>query len=118
MWTELEAKLLSISAEVPKDSIKCFSNGTVISKPPWDCTALKRKRREKDKSWAMFHENPTNLNLNLAMQKQGEFDEKLSKVLIKYEKKITANMKHGPKPFFKYLNSKRKIKSGVSELKK
>ena len=112
MWTELEAKLLSISAEVPKDSIKCFSNGMVISKPPWDCTALKRKRREKDKTWAMFHDNPTNLNLNLAMQKQGEFDEKLSKVLIKYEKKITSNMKHAPKPFFKYLNSKRKIKSG------
>ena len=36
---------------------------------------------------------------------------------MKYEKKITANMKHSPKPFFKYLNSKRKIKSGISELK-
>ena len=36
---------------------------------------------------------------------------------MKYEKKITGSMKQNPKQFFKYLNSKRKIKSGVSELK-
>ena len=31
--------------------------------------------------------------------------------------KVTSNMKHSPKQFFGYLNSKRKIKSGISELK-
>ena len=34
-----------------------------------------------------------------------------------YEKKITGSMKQNPKQFFKYLNSKCKIKCGVSELK-
>ena len=117
MCSELESKLMSISSESPKLTQKCFPNGTIISKAPWDCTALKRKRREKDKFWAVFHEEPTKLNLNLAMSKQSEYESKLSQTLVKYEKRITGNMKHNPKQFFKYLNSKRKIKSGVSELK-
>ena len=65
----------------------------------------------------MFHEEPTKLNLNVALSKQSEYESKLSLTLVKYEKRITSNMKHNPKQFFKYLNSKRKIKSGVSELK-
>ena len=65
----------------------------------------------------MFHENPSKLNLNLAMSKQADFESKLCSTLMKYEKKITASMKINPKQFFKYLNSKHKIKSGVSELK-
>ena len=117
MYAELESKLSLISTKVPKVSIKCFPNGTAISKAPWDCNALKRKRREKDKFWALFHEEPTKLNLNLALSKQSEYESKLSQILIKYEKRITGNMKQNPKQFFKYLNSKRKIKSGVSELK-
>ena len=65
----------------------------------------------------MFQELPSKENLNTALNKQSEFDKKLSDTLIKYEKKITSNMKHNPKQFFGYLNSKRKIKGGVSELK-
>ena len=117
MFAELEAKLVLISNEVPKVNLKCFPNGNVISKVPWDCTALKRKRREKDKLWAVFHEDPTKLNLNLALSKQSEYDSKLLQCLAKYEKRITSNMKQSPNQFFEYLNSKRKIKSGVSELK-
>ena len=117
MWKELESKLLSISSETPKIPVKLFADGTVIEKLPWDCTALKRKRREKDKQWAIFHQDPTKLNLNLALSKQSEYESKLTHMLTKYEKRITGNMKHNPKQFFRYLNSKRKIKSGVSESK-
>ena len=117
LWSELESKLLLVSSHVPKCSVKCNSDGSITSKPPCDCTSLKRKRREKDKFWAVFHEAPTNVNLNIALSKQSEYESKLSKVLIKYENKITSNMKHNPKQFFGYLNSKRKIKSSVSELK-
>ena len=113
MFSELEAKLVVISNEVPKVHLKCFPNGNVISKVPWDSTALKRKRREKDKLWAVFHEEPNKLNFNLALSKQSEYDSKLLQSLAKYEKRITNNMKQHPKQFFKYLNSKRKIKSGV-----
>ncbi len=117
MWNELSDKLLSISSSVPQSDVRVNGKGTVEAKAPWDCTALKRKRREKDKFWAIFQDSPTKGNLNTALNKQSEFDKKLSNVLMKYEKKITSNMKHSPKQFFGYLNSKRKIKSGVSELK-
>ena len=117
MWKELESKLLSISSETPKSSVKNFADERVIEKLPWDCTALKRKRREKDRHWAIFHDDPTKLNLNLALSKQSEYESKLKNTLTKYEKRITGNMKHNPKQFFRYLNSKRKIKCGVSELK-
>ena len=51
------------------------------------------------------------------MSKQADFESKLCSTLMKYKKKITGSMKQNPKQFFKYLNSKLKIKSGVSELK-
>ena len=57
------------------------------------------------------------MNLNLALAKQSEFEGKLSSVLMRYEKRITSSMKCNPKQFFAYLNSKRKVKGGVSELK-
>ena len=117
MFNELEDKLNKITLQTPKISVKCFPNGTIVNKPPWECSSLKRKRREKDKHWALFHENPSKLNLSLAMSKQADFESKLCSTLMKYEKKITGSMKQNPKQFFKYLNSKRKIKSGVSELK-
>ena len=110
MYSELESKLFLISSEVPKVSVKCFPNGTIISKAPWDCNALKRKRREKDKSWAMFHEEPTKLNLNVALSKQSEYESKLSLTLVKYEKRITSNMKHNPKQFLNILTLSVKLK--------
>ena len=117
MCNELDEKLDIITSKAPKIKVKCFSNGSIINKPPWESSALNRKRRDKDKHWALFHENPTKINLNLALAKQGEFDSKLSSILVKYEKQITSKMKQSPKQFFSYLNSKRKIKSGVTELK-
>ncbi len=59
----------------------------------------------EDKFWGIFHEDPTSMNLNLALAKQSEFEVKLSSVLVRYEKRITSNMKCNPKQFFAYLNS-------------
>ena len=51
------------------------------------------------------------------MQKQNDFQEKLQKCMIGYEKNITANMKSNPKRFFSYLSSKRKIKESLNGIK-
>ena len=66
MWNELSDKLLSISSNVPQSDVRINSKGAVETKAPWDCTALRRKRREKDKFWAVFHGTPTKGNLNVA----------------------------------------------------
>ena len=117
MWGEFFEKMLRVSDNVPTIEIKCDSKGTVLEKAPWDCTSLKRKKREKDRAWAAFDTEPTSIKLSYALNKQAEYQSKQSKCMIKYERKITASMKTNPKKFFKYLNSKRKIKHSVTLIK-
>ena len=117
LWDELNSKLTSISNHVPVTKIKCTKNGEVLKKEPWDCSALKRKRKEKDLAWKLFEDTPLSQNLNAALHKQGEFEKKLSEKIIEYEAKIVAAMKTNPKMFYSYLNSKRKIKESISALK-
>ena len=66
MWEELSSKLSQISEKVPKSKIKTSNNGDIISKLPWDCSSLKRRRKQKDASWSNFDNNPTAANLNIA----------------------------------------------------
>ena len=117
MWGELSNKLHSISDHAPKMKLKCNKNGEVISKPPWDCTSLKRKRRCKDKAWKQFDNLPSSENLNVALHVQGEFDTLQSKKVLEYEKKIVSSIKSNPKHFYRYLNSKRVVREIVSALK-
>ena len=74
LWDELNSKLTSISSHVPVTKIKCTQNGEVLKKEPWDCSALKRKRKEKDLAWKLFEDTPLSQNLNAALHKQGEFE--------------------------------------------
>ena len=117
MWEEMYSKLKLISNNVPKVDIKIAKNGSIISKSPWDCTALKRKRKLKDKAWKTFENVPTSCNLDIALSKQTDFDRKLSGEMIRYEKKITSNMKTNPKGFYAYVNSKRKVRESVVSVK-
>ena len=55
-----------------------YKNGEVLKKEPWDCRALKRKRKEKDVAWKTFDNAPISQNLNIAFHKQGEFEKKLT----------------------------------------
>ena len=117
MWEELSSKLGSISAHAPKSKLKSTKNGDIITKVPWDCTALKRKRKEKDQAWKNFENSPLSQNLNMALHKQGEYEQKQTEKIIQYEKNIVHVIKSKPKVFYSYLNKKRKIKECVSALR-
>ena len=117
MWDEISSKLSQITDKVPKSKIKCLKNGEIVAKSPWECSALRRKRKEKDKSWLNFDSNPTSVNLNIALQKAGEYGTLESKKILQHENKIVQCMKTNPKVFYKYMHSKRKIKEAVSSLK-
>ena len=97
--------------------LKCNKNGDVISKPPWDCSALKRKRKNKDLAWKRFEDYPSAENLNIALKTQGDFEKLQSHKVLAYEAKITSIMKTNPKLFYRYLNSKRIVREIVSALK-
>lgn len=116
-WDELSSKLSQISGKVPKSKIKCSKNGEIVGKKPWDCSSLKRKRKEKDSLWRNFDSNPTSENLNIASQKQSQYEKHETKIILAHETKIVKCIKTNPKVFFRYLNSKRKIKESVSKLK-
>lgn len=117
MWEELSSKLSQITEKVPKTKLKCSKNGEIVSKPPWECSALRRKRKEKDASWQDFDNNPTSTYLNVALQKNKAYETLECKKILQHENKIVQCMKTNPKVFYKYMHSKRKIKEAVSSLK-
>ena len=50
----------------------CDSSNRSLS-PPWNNTSLKRMRRNKDRAWNSFRENPTSENLNYATPKDKSY---------------------------------------------
>ena len=117
MWQELYSKLVCITEKVPKSTLKLNSDGSIVSKPPWLTSALKRHYNTKEKAWRHFMNSPTSYNLNVAQRKEKYYEEALQKALIRHEYRITSKMKSNPKSFFAYLNSKRKIKDQLSAIK-
>ena len=114
LWQELKSKLGIVTDNVPS----CEVDSAKGRRVPWENSTLKRFRREKDKHWAAFDAIPTAQNLSLALAKQSRFEKVEISAKIKYEKKITANLKTNSKSFFAYLRCKRKLKVTVSSLKK
>ncbi|KAL5265305.1 hypothetical protein ACHWQZ_G006143 [Mnemiopsis leidyi] len=113
MWAELHGKLEAVAATVPAASVY-LDNRPV--KLPWSTTALKRMRKNKDRAWAEFDIDPTDINFSIAISKQQTFEEEEFKAKIKYEKKITSNLKQNCKAFYAYLRNKRQVKSSIVSL--
>ncbi|KAL5272067.1 hypothetical protein ACHWQZ_G000318 [Mnemiopsis leidyi] len=113
MWAELHCKLEAVAATVPAASVY-LDNRPV--KLPWSSTALKRMRKNKDRAWAEFDIDPSDINLSNAMSKQHTFEEEEFKAKVSYEKKITSDLKHNSKAFYAYLRNKRQVKSSVVSL--
>ncbi|KAL5250782.1 hypothetical protein ACHWQZ_G016501 [Mnemiopsis leidyi] len=113
MWAELHCKLEAVAATVPAASVY-LDNRPV--KLPWSSTALKRMRKNKDRAWAEFDIDPSDINFSNAMSKQHTFEEEEFKAKVSYEKKITSDLKHNNKAFYAYLRNRRQVKSSVVSL--
>ena len=117
MWDEFYHKLTIILDKVPISKTKITKDGNVKTKSPWERSSLITARKSKDHHWAIFDEHPTSKNLNIALEKQNEFEKKMTKCMVGYEHKLCNNLKHNPKPFYSYLKSKRKIKNSLAGLR-
>ena len=117
MWKELIFKLKNISDKAPIVYTMVTRDGSIKTKCPWERSGLQKIRRAKEQSWANFENFPTAKNLNVALGKQREFEQKLTKSMACFEDRITKNIKHNPKQFYSYMNSKRKIKATLSGIK-
>jgi hypothetical protein len=115
MWDELHGKLMSISATVPKSPVYTDNRPVDL---PWNTSALKRKRKNKDRAWHTFDTTPTESNLSYALEKQSLFETEDVKAKVKYEKRITHDLKRNCKSFYSYLRNKRRIKTSIPALDK
>lgn len=113
MWDELHGKLKAVAATVPVASVY-LDNRPV--KLPWNTSALKRMRKNKDKAWDEFDNSPSEVNFSYACSKQLLFEEEEVKAKVRYEKKITSNLRENCKSFYSYLRNKRQIKSSIVSL--
>ena len=117
MWNEIHRKLMQLTDKVPLN-VGCNNKVGKDINMPWVTSALKRCRKMKEKMWAVFDMNPTPLNLNVALAKQNDFENKELSAKIKYERRITKDLKSCSKPFYSYLRNRIKVKSIVTSLKK
>ena len=115
MWDELHVKLQSFSAVVPTTAV--HSNGRPV-KLPWGTSRLNRLRIKKDKAWSTFDSAPTLLNFNYAMDREKIYDDEHTKLKIKYERRITFDLKNNCKAFFSYLRNNREAKTCIRNLDK
>ncbi|KAL5255423.1 hypothetical protein ACHWQZ_G010850 [Mnemiopsis leidyi] len=118
LWSEILEKLQLFETAAPTYEVKLDNSGKVVEKDPWESMSLVRARAKCNRFWKNFEQNPSKMSHNWAMNAQDEYDQRIRDNRMLYEKKITKSMKENPKRFFSYLNSRRKIKSGVSRLKK
>ena len=115
MWDELHVKMQSFNAVIPTSAV--YSNGRPV-KLPWGTSKLNRMRIKKDKAWSAFDFEPTLVNFNYAMDREKIYDDEHIKLKIKYEKKITCDLKNNCKPFYSYLRNNREAKTCIRSLDK
>ena len=117
MWKELHSKLHLVTKEVPLIASP-VSNGINKCKMPWANSSLKRALKAKNKAWGFFEENPSRINLNLALERQEIFENVECKAKLKFERKLTQDLKSNSKGFYAYLRNSRKVKSVVTSLER
>ena len=95
--------------------MRCDCSNRPLS-PPWNNTSLKRMRRNKDRAWNSFRENPTTENLNYATLKDKSYSEEEFRLKLEYEKRLTNDIKNNCKGLYSYLRNKRNLKTGIPSL--
>ena len=98
VWDQLYDKLCKFNEIVP--IMRCDSSNRPLS-TPWNNTSLKRMRRNKDRAWNSFRENPTSENLNYATLKDKSYSEEEFRLKLEYENRLTNDLKNNCKGFAK-----------------
>ena len=84
IWNQLHGKLCTITKIAP--IMRCDANNRPLN-PPWSNTSLKRMRRNKDRAWNSFRENPTTDNLNYATLKDKSYSDQEFRLKLEYLRK-------------------------------
>ena len=79
-------------------------SGAIKTRSQWDRPCLVKARKQKEKSWAEFENNPTNTNLSIALHQQGVFERKQQQAMIKFEHVAASHLRNNPKAFYSYIH--------------
>ena len=103
IWDQLYDNLCKFNEIVP--IMWCDCSNRPLS-PPWNNTPLKRMRRNKDRAWNSFRENPTTENLNYANLKDKSYSKEEFRLKLEYEKRLTNDLKNNCQGLYSYLQNK------------
>ena len=116
MWSEFENKLLSSCKQfIPMTTTKVSNKKP---RPLWMTAIVKQKIREKADIFKEKIENDNDENKAKYRSISNEVKWECRKAKQEYEKKIADLSKENPKAFYKYAESKMKVKVAVGDLKK
>ena len=73
-------------------------------------------RRNKDRAWNFFRENPTTENLNYVTLKDKSYSNEEFRLKLEYEKRLTNDLKNNCKGLYSYLGNKRNLKTSIPSL--
>ena len=111
MWNKISNTISGlIEKHIPK---KKFSTS---SKPPWLNRELKNLINRKNKAWKKHKNHPNGETKAIYSQLKQNCNIHINKAKNEYENSIANDIKVNPKRFWKYVNSKVKTKSKISEL--
>ena len=112
-WNEIKGKLKSsMSVNIPKSKLK---NGKRI-KPLWMNAKAMRSIKKKHKLYKRYLQTQEGLEYQRYIIQRNLCNKIIKKTKKKYEKRIARNCKENVKSFWKYVQSKRKVNSGISPL--
>ena len=90
----------------------------VKDKPPWLSTTVQKSVKKKHKLFKRFLESKSSLAYQEYIQVRNKVNKLIKNAKRNHEKKIANDCKSNPKTFWKYINTFRKCKEGISPLQR
>ena len=113
-WIKIKNKILNgVDLFIPKVKIKSKK-----TKPPWMNIEVRKSIKTKHKLFKRYLESNNSFHYKKYIEKRNEISKKIKYLKKGHERKIADECKQNPKAFWKFVNSKRICKQGITSLKK
>ena len=126
--TDWEAELLTLSANESWDHFSTALNAAMTKCIPksvtkkngrrkiWMTREATAKFRKKQRAWKQYQKSKDHLDYVRATTEKNEFTMLVRNINKDFEQNLAKNLKHNPKDFWRYCNSKMKSKSRLGDL--
>ena len=110
---------LAIERNIPKTKPFCRGDSHESKrKPPWMCQEALTKVKRKHHAWRKYMNTKQQGDYQSYVRARNDATNEVKKAKRQFEMKLAEQVKGNPKSFWKYVRSKTKVKSGISDLQK